>query len=97
MRSWYHLAFCLFNFSFAFTFSGILGSSKLEAVVSKVLVRLDINLCTGLLSMNSVGVLRWSNRVNHGSLSVVFESFSEQRLDNFHSRLCLSVGFVMMW
>ena len=31
-------------------------------------MRLDINLCAGLLSRNSVGVLHWSNRANHGSL-----------------------------
>ena len=68
VRSWYHLAFCLFNVSFAFTFSGILVYRRLEVVGSKVLVRLDINLCAGLLSRNSVGVLHWSNRANHGSL-----------------------------
>ena len=66
VRSWYHLAFYLFNVSFAFTFSGILVYRRLEG--SKVLVRLDINLCAGLLSRNSVGVLHWSNRANHGSL-----------------------------
>ena len=49
-------------------FSGILVYRRLEVVGSKVLVRLDINLCAGLLSRNSVGVLRWSNRANHGSL-----------------------------
>ena len=59
VRSWYNLAF---------TFSGILGHSRLEAIGSKVLVRLDINLCVGLLSKDSVGVLRWSNRANQGSL-----------------------------
>ena len=57
-----------FNFCFAFTFPGILGYIRLEAVGSKVLVHLDINLCARLLSKDSVGVLHWSNRANHGSL-----------------------------
>ena len=82
VRSWYHLAFCLFNFSFAFIFSGILGYSRLEAVGSKVLVRLDINLCAGLLSRDSVGVLRWSNRANHGSL-LSLRAFRNKDLTTF--------------
>ena len=68
MRSWYHVAFCLFNLSSALTFSEILGYSRLEVVGSKVLVRLDINLCAGLLSRDCVGVLRWFDRANYGSL-----------------------------
>ena len=31
-------------------------------------MHLDINLCAGLLSRNSVSVLCWSNRANHRSL-----------------------------
>ena len=80
-----------FQFQLAFTFSGILGYSRLEAVGSKVLVRLDINLCAGLLSRDSVGVLCWSNRANHGSL-LSLRAFLNKDLTIFTADSALPLG-----
>ena len=72
----YHFAFCRFNFSFSVTLSGTLGYRRLVAVSNKVLVRRDINLCAGLVPIDSVGVFLWSSRANlhsrlHFSVSFV--------------------------
>ena len=64
-RSWYHLAFRLFHFNFSVTLSGTLGYRRLVAVSNKVLVRRDINLCAGLVPIDSVGMFLWSRRAKH--------------------------------
>lgn len=56
------------NFSFEVTFSGILGYSRLQAVESTLLISLEIKLCAGLLSRDSIGVFCWCNRAYHWSL-----------------------------
>ena len=50
------------------TVSGTLGYTGQVAVSNKVLVRPDITLCAGLVSIDLVGVFLWSSRANHRSL-----------------------------
>ena len=83
-----------FNFSFEVAFSRILGYSWSEAVGSTILMRLNIKLCVGLLSRDSIGVFRWSNRADHGSL-LSLRAFLNKELTIFKVEYPFTLSLVM--